>query len=213
MSRDHRSVEVFSGWLLASRSATRFQIGRVESRAQSVAPFAQLSIEQAALTYRGVDCEFVPPDRLASCGLQVELGLVSAAAQEEDVLRCQRLLGHRDLIDLVWCAFQSEPIREADGRPPGWPFLGFDFALWGSGEWAYSVLFHEVLFGTYPELVGMANSLNEHLLLSSREGIEALMARRSRLVAQGADLEEGAEDEGPFIVAVFGKTIGASSGA
>jgi hypothetical protein len=73
---------------------------------------------------------------------------------------------------------------------PGWRLAGFDLGYFEAEYSHFSVLLNEVLYGSSEALCGMKARLNGHLLASSLEVVDEIMALRSRLAATGADLEE-----------------------
>ena len=179
-----------SGLLVVKRIWSRRDAFRVERE-----PAVQMSIEEIGRLYRGIDglpwpeWDVSPLRPSLSSGLAhpMSLELVNRYRNDQCPQEC-------DLIYIASNATHASP-------PAAMTFLGFDFGYYES-EWAvYSVVLHEVLYGSYAALREFAPELNSCLLMPTVEAMSRLESRRDELLRNGADLETSSKS---VPIAVFG---------
>lgn len=162
-------------------------------------PFAN---EEVVKRYRGV--EGTPwPEIFDDVRVNLRHGLASLSKKHPVDAYIKKLnkLYPDDIIDCIVCKTPcSSTIVEASACPDFARFLGFDYGYLVSESNNYSVIFNEVIYGRYPDLRSFGASLNSHFLFPTSELSASLRATRSRLLADGADIEM---DEECYPIAIY----------
>lgn len=152
-------------------------------------PALDLSHEEVVKRYRGFDGEPWPQviglenislrDGLAS--LQQQQAVVAYLTETKKKFSC----------DMLYLSLGAPPALISP--PESFCFLGYDYGFYVSESNYFSALFHEVIYGLYPELRELSRLLNGQLLFSSLIDVQGLEEARERLLAAGGDLETDEE--------------------
>jgi hypothetical protein len=156
-------------------------------------PVLGLSHDEVARRYRGFDGSpwrghWGGRDWESEYGFLPETG-VGDLGQYEQI---KEILGRDSGPDADLIYFGG--IEAPSGLPAGFASVGYDFGNYESVWGYYSVLYNEVIYGLIPAMREFGDFLNENLLLSSIAEAERLDAVRSRLLAEGADLENSSDE-------------------
>jgi hypothetical protein len=161
-------------------------------------PAVNLSHKEILECYRGVDGE--PSPEIPN----VEVPLLQAGLAPGDKFSAVEAFyyaaSNQYLCDLLYVQLvpASTFVRAS---PLELAFLGYDYGYYLSESNLYSSLFHEIIYGLYPQMRTLATVLNNHLLLPSMDVVELVHRTRSQLIKTGADLER---DETSIPIAIYG---------
>lgn len=167
-----------------------------------------ISVGRAIEAYRGFDGLKLWPQVEAFEGIMLD-GALAPASQLSAVLQYASAIC-RDRCDLLFCDvitdFGSHVVRTS-----GLPFLGFDYGWLESEYNRFSVVLHEVVFGSLERMREYTTLLNRNLLFDSLSDVVALAREReSHKNREGLELES--VDRGVRLVAVAVYDLGVARG-
>lgn len=179
------TFEGYEGGLLVVRRVNWFEDIAVPAVTNRT-PAVSLSHQQILTAYRGFEGE--PwPDREILNGIRLQNGLASLD-QHAIVEEYYGKVSQEYLSDLI-CIGSPKGFNSLPSLPTAYVFLGYDYGFYLTETGVFSSLFHEVIYGMYPEIRRFSSLLNSCLLLPTIEVAKELELTRNSLLAVGADLE------------------------
>ncbi len=169
----------------------RFEVGKLDPVSSGVmnrTPVIPSNASEVLASYRGF--EGVPwPHAPSTIPLFERLAPLE---QLGSVRRYVADLSGSIRCELMYCCRMSSE-ASCGSVPAGFVQLGFDVGIYEGEDNSFSAVFHELLFGKHDELARFADRLNDVLLFQSFTDAREFLDRRTKLLAEGFDLES---DEG-----------------
>lgn len=179
------------GWIVIERS------DRYSTRGESILAENHSRFSMADILHRYKGIEGIPwPDSDINIGKLVCSGMAPIERYDE-VLAYYDLIRNDRRCEIIYIMqYGTAP----SDLPDGYTFCGYDYGYYLSEDNYYSIIFNEVIFGRYQALRDYIDTLNDNLLLPSKESVNDLESVRCRLIEEKADLEV---DEVPYPIAVY----------
>lgn len=153
-------------------------------------PAINLSPLEVHSTYKGIDGEILQPDRTL-----LSPDAVTCLLQESDINHYRKspiFASHDVKIRILYCDWTLAP-TELVIVERGLTFLGYDISSPPSNfdRFTYSAIFHELIYGSVPDLIAFDRKLNKSLLFDNVPDSQSFVAIRSEIKNAGGPVEDG----------------------